>query len=246
MDNTKKMILIEPDVLERLKTKENIFDDSLSRLDKEMQKILKSKIDDREKWALYMQVLQKYLHLIQEDKKPLKLPITFESVKDNTNENKVIPFVKDLSPVKDVQTPKTQDILLKHYTVDYLNRLIPKTYKKKGKILIDTLLKNRDTIYWNDDGTVVINNEHLPQSNIIDLVNITLRPLKIIPDGWEKFAEALKDIKVPLICVGNPEINKYMNILYVEDFRHNTPTKLNTPKLSTSRRKIDWERWTPY
>lgn len=140
-----------------------------------------------------MQALQNNLHLIQKDKKPLKLPITFEEVKGNTNENKVIIFVKDLSPVKDVQTPKTEDKLLKHYTVDYLNRLIPKTYKKKGKILVDTLLKNRDKIYWIDDGTVVINNEHLPRSNIIDLINITLTPLKFTPDGWEKFAEALKE-----------------------------------------------------
>ena len=65
MENTKK--IIEPNVLERLKQRESVSDNSLSHLNKKMQKILKRKIDDREETPQYMQALQKYLYLLQED-----------------------------------------------------------------------------------------------------------------------------------------------------------------------------------
>lgn len=56
MENAKKMILIEPGLIEKLK-QENEVNSNLSRLDIEMQNIMNSKTEDRKKWMLYLQTL---------------------------------------------------------------------------------------------------------------------------------------------------------------------------------------------
>lgn len=278
MENVKKMILIEPELIDKLK-QEHASDNVLSRLDTEMHKILKRNVGDREKWSLYMQTLQRYLHFTEQDRKSFKLPIIAEetdhSIKNlfPSGTNKVLKSHKSHSKNNEStlveQVTKQEDALpsvsgsLAHYTSDYISRLLPKTFKKKGELLMDTINKHRDKIYWNDDGTIVVNNELIPGSNIADLINDALRRLKRPrPRGWEKFVVALKDIKVPLYCIGNPKTLEYMNNLYLSEFRETTPSKeplqITPSPASQNRRsrsssesrklnkKIDWERWTPY
>lgn len=72
MTSMKKMMLVESHVFEKLKEKECTPEDSLSRLDVEMHKIMRSKTEDREKWTLYLQTLQRYLHFYDEKKILLK------------------------------------------------------------------------------------------------------------------------------------------------------------------------------
>lgn len=254
MEHTKKMILIEPEVIERLKSVGNLHEDSLSRLDKEMQNILKSKMDDREKWSLYMQILQRYLHFTEKERKPLRLPVTVEdeqkydmnlfkkeskdngpAVSENSGDNKHVPSL-------------SADAL---YTPTYINNSIPKTYRKKGEILLDALLKNKDKINWKNDGLILIDNEAIVDSNIVDLVNYTLRPLKRPkPNGWEKFIEILKNIGVPSNCIGNPEAFENISNISPKNRRHSLPNDAKSPKTLTSyklRKKQDvWERWNPY
>ncbi|GBP28286.1 Uncharacterized protein F54H12.2 [Eumeta japonica] len=70
----------------------------------------------------------------------------------------------------------------------------------------NTLLQNKDKIYWKEeDGTVIINKETVPGTNIVNLINDVLRPLKRSePIGWEQFATILKEINVPITLIGNP------------------------------------------
>lgn len=255
MENAKKMVLVEPELIERLKSRSIAPEDSLSRLDKEMQNILKTKIDDREKWSLYMQILQRYLHFTERERKTIKLPITMEDnhkayndehfkKESEDNDSLVNQLSEDDKHVRELSI----DFL---YTPAYINKLIPKTYRKKGEILLNVLLNNKDKISWKNNGILVVDNEVVDDSNILDLVNYTLRPLKRIPpNGWDKFIETLKNIEVPSICIGNPRASENINNISPKARRHSSPFEDKSPKALTSyklRKKPDvWEKWNPY
>lgn len=269
MDHAKKMLLIDPEVMEKFKNNTcHTKTDSLSQLDDEMNKVLKTKLDDREKWSLYLQTLQRYLYFINKDRKPLQIPlISFDdsenNIKENVNSNTAIDskdeFVKThVKSVNETIKEENKDYFVK----SQLLQLIPKTYKLKGELLIDLLLKNKDKIYWNERGTVFINNKEINKSNIVDLLNDVIRPLKnSSPHGWVEFNTILKDLHVPLSYIGNPKRTTYINVLSkTPEFGKRFETSADSSKSSEFttpqshqkgnkdqlKRKINWERWTPY
>lgn len=254
MENTKKMILIEPEVIERLKSRDTAHEDSLSRLDKEMQNILKSKKDDREKWSLYMQILQRYLHFAGEERRPLRLPIMME----NEEKHEGTVFKKESERNDSSVNEDFEDDQHVHgfsidmiYTPTYIKKLIPKSYRKKAEILLDILLNNKDKISWKNDGSLVIDNDIIENSNIVDLVNYSLRSLKRSkPNGWDKFMETLKVIRAPSSCIGNPEAIEHISNISPNTRRQSSPIIIKSPKISSSdklKNKNDvWERWNPY
>lgn len=282
MENFKKMLLVEPDLIEKLQNHSTI-ENPLSRLDNEMQKILNTKLDDREKWILYLQTLQRYLHFIGVNRQPYQVPIIDNSelrdnivqdinseqdgnqviTKQSTHTEVVTPNPKKedlLLESKCSPSPKTKQLLLETtYTPSHLLRLIPKSYLKKGELLLETILQNKDVIDWENNGTVLINKTAIPGSNIVDLISDVLRPIKKLdnPIGWEAFSSALKEIKAPLTCVGNPKRYNFINKLHIKDIKEkkdspvkllnlNTPVSSKTGVRDRSRRKLDWEKWTPY
>lgn len=248
MENTRKMILIDPSVIEKLKHKESTSEDPLSRLDQEMQNILVSKLGDHEKWKLYSQILQRYLYFSDEGRRPIKLPLLPEETYDSNSmikkENSDLELPNNNPPTtkKDV----SESLI---YDASNLIKVIPKSFKKKGELLVNALINNKNIIKWDEQGTVFIEDEAIPGSNIIDLLNDTLRQLKRPkPRGWEQFSKALIQARVPLFCIGNPTTAEYMRKLCTDDF---TPLSEDTPKSAQPqrkkiKRKIDWERWTPY
>lgn len=266
MESVKKMILIEPEVIERLKTdNSNESIKNLSRFDEEMHNVLKSKIDDREKWALYLQTLQRYLHFIGETRKPLQLPLLSCDEEGNVIKGTVNSeqgaYNKGSEEGADNKGTSTETNQQNIYSKSLLLGLIPKSYQSKGGLLVDILLKNNDKIFWNDKGVVFINKREISKSNIIDLLNDILRPLKSSsPNGWVEFARCLEELKVPLSYIGNPKRATYMKILTKspnyskKDEETETSEHYFTPKITTSSsgdqekrgRKINWERWTPY
>lgn len=256
MENAKKMLLIEPSLVEKL-NQYNRSDNPSSRLDTEMSDILNSKMDDRKKCILYLQILQRYLHFNEENRRPIEIPMVSQNV-DFTETN-----IKDETQTHDdpvpAQTLKKEEkqeiektIQSNHlYTKNQILSSIPKTYLRKGENILDLLSNSNDKINWNDSGTVIIDNEKIPGSNIIDLINDLLRPLKNNdPIGWESFAKVLKDIKIPLIYLGNPKRIDYIKNLTLNDISEvstdeefHTPTKKYVKKI---RNKLDWEKWNPY
>lgn len=283
MENTKKMLLVEPDFIERLKRNDSVPENVSSRLDGEMQKILKSKINDREKWALYSQALQRFLHFVESDRKPFKIPIVMEGIdqlndenrdlnlkvnkkeEDESNEsvaNKTLPE-GDVSP-NTVTTPSGTNPETVLFSPSRIVDNLPKSYEKKTKTLLACIISNKPNIWWKTNGEVVINNRTIPNSNILDLVSDTVRSLKRPkPTGWEEFASFLRDIKVPTSCIGNPTnlefINKSQSIephtssasKSAQSSSSFKDTSTSTPLSSgllrkAKKKKIDWERWTPY
>lgn len=265
MEHTKKMLLIEPSLIDKINRRNESHENPKSRLDTEMQNILDSKDDDRKKWILYLQTLQRYLHFTGEDRQPYQLPIItsnndlpetllkkehHDKSSDSNNKDPIV----DQTLNKEVEL-KESDIIQDKcmYSKKQILSLIPKSYIKKGESLLDFLLTRQNKVHWDDDGTVLVDNNRITGSNIIDLVNDSLRPLKKSdPIGWEKFAKALKEIKVPLTYIGNPKRNEYINQLRLESFEetlgdeeYSTPTSEHK-YLRKIKKKIDWEKWTPY
>lgn len=263
MDNAKKMILIEPEVIEKLKkdnnSKTNV--NNLSQLDEEMHKVLRNtKLDDREKWSLYLQTLQRYLYFVGKDRKPLEIPIISldepgNIIKENGKSDTTADSQQTSSKVTE-EKPDCKDF----YSKSQLLQFIPKSYQLKGELLIQFLSKNKDKIFWNDKGTIFIDNKEVYKSNIVDLLGDILRPLKnSSPNGWVQFSTALKDLQVPISYIGNPKRATFINISSKspashERFENKEPysPEYSTPRTSATttgdpvKRKINWQKWTPY
>ena len=74
---------------------------------------------------------------------------------------------------------------------------VPTTMKKTARLLM-SMLQDHPNLSWDEDGTVKMYGQPIPDSNIIDLVNDVLRQRKgIEPTGWQPFAEGLKTMNVP-------------------------------------------------
>lgn len=263
------MILIEPEVMEKLKKDNtNTSVNSLSHLDEEMNKVLKTKLEDREKWSLYLQTLQRYLYFIGKDRKPIEIPLinldrSEGNIKENVKPEQSVDVNREF--IKTHENLTGENIQVNNndlFVKSQLLQLIPKSYKLKSELLIDVLLKNKDKIHWNDKGTVFINNKEVQKSNIVDLLNDVVRPLKnSSPHGWVEFTTALKDLHIPISYIGNPKRATYINLMSkTPDFGKRfeiTTESFSTPDFSTpqskvkvnqakAKRKLDWERWNPY
>lgn len=261
MNNAKKMILIDPEVIEKLKKdKCNIVIDNLSELDKEMHKVLSNKMDDREKWSLYSQTLQRYLYFVGKDRKPLEIPIIPLEDYENTIKDNKKPDISADSPQTSTKLPDEAAGSNDFYSKSQLLQFIPKSYKLKGELLLEFLSNNKHKIFWNDKGTVFIDNKEVYKSNIVDLLGDILRPLKnSSPHGWMQFSTALKDLQVPVSYIGNPRRATFINISSKsadsnKRFENSEPysPEYSTPSTATksaedkARRKINWQKWTPY
>lgn len=173
----------------------------LSSLDTDMKRILYSNLSDSEKVTLYNQILTRYRDVYAKSKEPLTIQI-----KDN---------------YKQVQTlPMREEIL--HF--------IPKSLKNKASDLLQRL-SNRNDINWNDKGELIVDNETIHGSHIVDLVGDLIRSRKQDPPrGWRAFADALSRLNLPAELIGNSERWQYI---------HGTPTNVKTKR--DIKPKVKWE-----
>lgn len=188
MEHAKKMILVESEMLEKLQQLRGTEPSTLNILDEDMKKVLNYRsISDHDKWNMYHQVLQRYLHVVNESRKPLTMPIV-ENKTDNIHEKK-----------EDNDT----DIL----------DSVPKTLRAKAALMIQKLKKD-GSIKWNDRGTLYIDGIEIEKSNFTDLLNDIIRTRKGPgPTGWKAFADALGQINMPFELIGNADRRDYLTKL---------------------------------
>lgn len=75
--------------------------------------------------------------------------------------------------------------------------LLPVTYKKQGKFVLDQL---RNVLDWNNStGLLSINKQDIPGSNLVDVINYIVRPRKNIkpPTGWFQIEHLIKSLNLP-------------------------------------------------
>lgn len=194
MHHAKKMVLIPEDAVGKIQhgvvREVNALDSVqtpgtiLSRLDNEMSEILRSVTpqNEREKWKLYQQVLQRYQFFTEDSR---------HGITDGNG----VPIEKN-----NEASDRTGD--------STIIETVPKRYKKQAQQLLNYLqTKSSSTLTWDNNGVVSINGEKIRDSNIIDLVNDAMRARKTVSAiGRVQFSRELQRIGVPREFVGNPHL----------------------------------------
>lgn len=176
MNRAKKMVLISPETLQRLNTP--IKDNPIDTLDSDMSSVLHApELEDRTKWTQYAQLLQRRQHYLDQLRQPVEIPIV------------------ETPTMKEYNESLREEIL----------KALPKAFKTKGELLFKRLC-DCESIKWDNQGRVCINNKILAGSNITDLVCDVIRSKKSgAPTGWKEFLEALRIINIPQEFIGNPQ-----------------------------------------
>lgn len=224
MENVKKMALVDPQVLELLKSpkhRNTPAEESMDTLDGEMKNILNNhRLSTDEKVKLYNQTLGKFVK-VQTDyrHKPIKVEL-------NTK--------KELNPTPNLSPPEAGSVIVEDANDDLIQS-VPKTMQKRARILIEKL-KNSNEIGWNPKGEITVKGNLIKNSNISDLVNDALRKRKHFnPRGWEDFAHVLRQVNAPQDIVRNQDRWAFM---------YGAPPAARNP--TNKRRVVSRPRWLRY
>lgn len=194
MEHAQKMVLVPEDSIGSLQGASTFISGStqtpgnnLTRLDTEMRDILNSReiTDERERWKLYNQVLQKYLYFVASSSNKYQsqeIPCT----SGNNNNDK-----------------KESEI-----TEQFISASVPVRYRRKAEKLLAKLrpLRTSNALTWNKKGEVTINGLIIKDSNIIDLINDATRLRKSFnPVGKNEFARFIREQNIPREFIGNEQ-----------------------------------------
>ncbi|GFX75230.1 uncharacterized transposon-derived protein F54H12.3 [Trichonephila clavipes] len=146
----------------------------------------------RRKTILYLQVLQKYTHFSNENRRESEPVPNAASLSENQETESLKENLKE-------SVVKTE----KEVFEDEIFRIVPARYKEKAKNIFQ-FLKLQESFSWNSDGEIIYKNTVIPGSNIAFLVNDFLRKRKSAPEGRYVFLRALNDVNLPK----NLDVNK--------------------------------------
>jgi hypothetical protein len=167
---------------------------AIGELDTEMNKILLQKAEDSEKWKMYNQTLQRYLHFVNEQRKPLEISVT--SVTD--------------APSNTFSASNDDNARL----MSQLTAIVPQKFKHNATALFESLRSQqaKAQIKWDGTGSVNIQNTPLSHTNIVELISDATRNRKTAQAvGWKEFATALKQLNTPLDLISNSEYKKFIS-----------------------------------
>lgn len=184
MENFTKMFLVPQHIISNINRK-----DSFSELDNEMHKILyRESLPDVEKWKLYSQILQRYLHHARENEKPIAIPLIESSNTDETEQS--------------VEQP-----LHTYEHHEAFKQNLTKHLAGKAARLYNNLLSN-DQISWNTEGEVTIMSKMYKNSDIVQLVSNAVKSKSTTnPRGWNEFRKVVLNMEIPDKILGS-NINK--------------------------------------
>lgn len=224
MQHCKKLVLMSHDAVAKLTDKSMLrtTNEVMTDLDKDMDKILKQKAEDSEKWKSYEQALQRYLHFAGEQRKPIEisLPENGEVKKEEEEEAS-----RSLSA-------KDKDLL------HQLDLLMPVKFQNNGSALYHLLAspRHRSLISWNENGQLIISGQKVEGTSIIDLISDASRPRQSAQaNGWSQFAEILKKVNAPQELVQNKEYKSFINSQKGEGLVSHAYTTQQPQKTSSGR-----------
>ena len=201
MEHAKKMVLIEPRLLE--KWKETVQNKTLSKLDDEIGALLNQNIPDDEKAKLYSSTLNRFLKI--EKPQTTAKPTLSESTETAPSTNDT---ATGTDPVE-LEDGEPQHI----QTVESLTlSTIPKKFRSKAANLMSHIRNNTD-IRWNAKGELIVDDTIVPKTNIVDLINDLSRARKNVshPRGMMALTNSLKESNVPRELIGNEHLWEFMN-----------------------------------
>ena len=234
MEHAKKMILVEPRVLEGM-TRNQPVEDATNRDLKEtsqtMKDILESDGAVYDKANAYQQALWGFLKRFDQYKdRPLgKVQLTSDSKLNTTASTS-----GDETSIQDDKSGVVRDVI----------NSVPISLRNKAGRLLQRL-KSNPQVKWNELGELEYNGRLIKQSNLTDLVNDVLRKRRQTPDplGWDVFADALRQVNVAQDLIGNPKRWDYIRKIPAAESNNEEKTpvtgKRKTPvtvKRKTSRK----------
>ena len=185
LSNVKKMVVIDQQSLERMKTSPTPALTRASALDSEMERLLQSDMDAHDKWVAYNQLLQRYLHIADGNRKPVTIRIV--------DKQSGGPSVQDIGT--DANDPIQQQVV----------NSVPNAFRRKAGLLY-SLLRNSGLVNWNARGEISLDGSELRGSNIVDLISDAVRLRKNFNPAYSlEFAALLSKLNAPQELVGNPE-----------------------------------------
>ena len=205
----------------------------VNQLDSEMNNLLKRQdMTQDEKVKLYDQTLQRYLtYYDKRMRKPVRVSMVHPEPVETEEIEEELP--EESEPPGEIEN----DIL----------ESVPATMKSRALQLVKNLKANKDVVDWNDHGQMVFEGRTIPATNVIDLVNDTLRQRKNFnPAGWQLFAKALGRPNVTEAIIRNEE-----RLNMVKTYR-NKPSSPDIPltssqlPMATRRVKARRARKNPY
>ena len=225
MEHAKKMILVEPRVLEGLSRKppvEEATHRDLKETTQRMDDVLNSDAEAYDKANAYQQALWGFLKRFEQYKdRPLgKVQLTSDS--------------KPISPTS--KRPEVED---ESGVVREVIASVPISLRSKAERLLQRL-KSNPQVKWNELGELEYDGRVIKQSNLTDLVNDVLRKRRQTPDplGWDVFADALRQVNVAQDLIGNPKRWDYIRKTSAAEEPEKT-VKKTTP--TTSKRKSRYQ-----
>ena len=157
-----------------------------SHLLKDMGQILqKTDLSEAEKAQKYGETLFKLQHSLEKTNKP-------PSMLSSTN------------------SPQPADQPTSVALHDQILQSVPKTMQRKAELLLG-MIKNNNNLTWDEQGVVSYKGKRIHGSNIIDLINDTIRQRKgVEPRGWKTFSKALHESNISQEVIGNASRWKWM------------------------------------
>ena len=233
MEHTKKMVLVDPRMLQDLRSglstdtvlkhpEVGVIDTTNRSLDAGMREILeRNDLHAEQKIKLYNNYLQQYLTMSKKETNIFNQPIPVTLPKAENHDGQPNPIRPNNGTVKP-DPPNTGGVKAQ------INATVPKGLQKQAGLLFD-IIKDDVNIDWNDRGELIVNNNPIQNSNVVDLVNDVIRSRKNFnPIGWEIFARKLYEINVPRDLIRNPTRLNYIQNTY--DSPPPSPTNPNTIK----------------
>ena len=209
MEHAKKMILIEPRVLESMQQQQqqqqqqqetrqdyDTTSRDLKETDQSMQAILESDGHVQDKANAFQQALRGFLNRFDEYKnRPLGRVQLTPPEQSTLDQDRQPPPTQKTDAVE-------EDVMIS----------VPANLKKRAARILQRL-KADPEVRWNDRGEFEYRGRLIKNSNLTDLVNDVLKKKRNSvkdPRGWETFAQALQRLNVPQDLIANNSRWSYM------------------------------------
>ena len=232
MEHAKKMILVEPRVLEGLSRKapvEEATHRDLKETTQRMDDVLDSDAEAYDKANAYQQALWGFLKRFEQYKdRPLgKVQLTSAG--------------KPISSTSPSESLEDESGVVREVIAS-----VPISLRNKAGRLLQRL-KSNPQVKWNELGELEYDGRVIKQSNLTDLVNDVLRKRRQTPDplGWDVFADALRQVNVAQDLIGNPKrwdyIRKTAAAAAAAEPEEKAPATIKKKTPATSRRKSRYQ-----